>query len=677
MRKVLLSQSARKIYHIANNLPLFVNKLPIKILTTTGLISALAGCANHAPITFDNLAAAQARATQRTAKNYDQEIVQARKYYKVKITTHDNKELSATVYQPELRANQTAPLLLHSHGFSMYRMKTPFSFYSLWMFAGQTALDAWKDGYWVISYDQRGHGNSQGTINLLSLDHEIRDVTTIIDWAQENLPHLAMAPAKPAKDKTPQHRIPSQGPAHGRLIHVSQTPSTQTPSSLTQHQDHEFINDDRVISSASTRLQKIQLEPGTPDPLVGMIGESYMGSTQLMAASIDGRIDALVPLTTWFDLTDSLLPGEVAKSGWLTTLILSGNTLNPSSMNPELNYAYRQIRQGLVSDHFRNKLANRSFKAFCENYAMPGADALIMQGFRDSLFTFNHGVQARQCLQAAGHDVRLIGTQGGHLLPLSQMRGLKTVYSFDRTVNCGQKKLDTKRMVLDWFDEKLRGKTGQADYIPPLCVTLNEQQGVEMDQFPVGGQSYTVDRVALKGSSGFWELALKPLDWLMAAAKPKRTSFDTTDFVNRRGGIRPAFVPLAPGGNQSYISGIPLIDLKLENLNPEVEKPTVFVGIGIKHSDSEKVELLSDQVIPLSGEGRHQKALSAVSAPLQPGDMLGLVVYGYSNQFRFSGSGFETRAAVSGQVQLPIQSTTPLLLTDVEPLPSNSLENDN
>lgn len=675
MRMVLLTQAANKFLNISRILPPALQQLPTKVMTCAGILTALAGCAHSPTVTFDNLAAADVRQAHQIAHKKNKEIIQQRKYYKVSITTHDNKQLTATVYQPELRINETAPLLLHSHGFSMYRMKSPYSYYSLWMFAGQTALEAWKEGYWVISYDQRGHGNSEGMINLLSPDREIRDVSTIIDWAMENLPNLTTETAQAAEEPPSRpDTVTTDAPEPARLIQAAHTSATNASALKMAAM---VPSTESTAPTSDTAFTKIKAQPGTEDPFVGMIGESYMGSTQLMAASMDDRIDALVPLTTWFDLTDGLLPGEVAKSGWLTTLILSGNTLNPSSMNPELNYAYREIRQGLVSTPFRNKLANRSFKAFCEKYELPGADALIMQGFRDSLFTFNHGVYARQCLQAAGHDVRLIGTQGGHLLPLSQMRGLKTVYSFDRTVNCGQKKLNSKRMVLDWFDEKLRGKSGQADYIPPLCVTLDEQQGVELEDFPIGGQTYNVDRVSLKGSSGFWEMAMKPFDWVSAVAKPKRASFESADFVNRKGGMRPAFVPLVPGTSRSFISGIPVVDLTLENLNADIEKPIVFVGIGIKHSDSEKVELLSDQATPLSGVGRHQKALSAISAPLAPGDMLGLVISGYSNQFRFSGSGFDTRAAVSGTVQLPIQSTTPLLLTDAEPLQSSVLGEEN
>ena len=43
-------------------------------------------------------------------------------YYDVSITTHDGKHLRATVFQPALKPGQTAPLLVHSHGFGVFRM---------------------------------------------------------------------------------------------------------------------------------------------------------------------------------------------------------------------------------------------------------------------------------------------------------------------------------------------------------------------------------------------------------------------------------------------------------------------------------------------------------------------------------------------------------------------------
>ena len=48
------------------------------------------------------------------------------------------------------------------------------------------------------------------------------------------------------------------------------------------------------------------------DPRVGMIGGSYGGAVQLATAAVDHRVDALVPMITWHDLSYALDPNNVA-----------------------------------------------------------------------------------------------------------------------------------------------------------------------------------------------------------------------------------------------------------------------------------------------------------------------------------------------------------------------------
>lgn len=112
-------------------------------------------------------------------------------YYQVKITTHDGKQLAATVYQPKLAPGDTAPLVVTTHGFGGFRAKRPFSIYGKTMITGEAALAAWKKGYWVVFYEQRGWGDSDGVATLLDPEFEIRDVSTIIDWSLEHLPGIA------------------------------------------------------------------------------------------------------------------------------------------------------------------------------------------------------------------------------------------------------------------------------------------------------------------------------------------------------------------------------------------------------------------------------------------------------------------------------------------------------
>jgi len=51
------------------------------------------------------------------------------------------------------------------------------------------------------------------------------------------------------------------------------------------------------------------------DPRVGMVGESYGGEIQFAAAGVDPRIDTIIPLITWHDLTYSLSPGNSSLPG--------------------------------------------------------------------------------------------------------------------------------------------------------------------------------------------------------------------------------------------------------------------------------------------------------------------------------------------------------------------------
>lgn len=116
-------------------------------------------------------------------------------YYQMRTTAADGVTLSFTVYQPKLTVNQTAPLIVHTHGFGLSRMKRPWlDVYGSIMPTGEAAEHAWHRGYWVISFDQRGHGGwggSGGIIRVTDPEKEAQDVRTLLDWAELNLPRLA------------------------------------------------------------------------------------------------------------------------------------------------------------------------------------------------------------------------------------------------------------------------------------------------------------------------------------------------------------------------------------------------------------------------------------------------------------------------------------------------------
>ena len=108
-------------------------------------------------------------------------------WYNAETIADDGTHLRMTVYQPAIKRGLSAPLLIHAHGWAIGRMQRPFSIYGKLIVTGKSALRAWDEGYWVISYDQRGEGASSGHVGLMDADKEPKDVSKIIDWGLKNL----------------------------------------------------------------------------------------------------------------------------------------------------------------------------------------------------------------------------------------------------------------------------------------------------------------------------------------------------------------------------------------------------------------------------------------------------------------------------------------------------------
>src|SRR5215213_1023857 len=55
------------------------------------------------------------------------------------------------------------------------------------------------------------------------------------------------------------------------------------------------------------------------DPRVGMVGGSYGGQVQYAAAAVDKRVDTIVPVITWSDLSYSLAPNNTSQTSGVQT----------------------------------------------------------------------------------------------------------------------------------------------------------------------------------------------------------------------------------------------------------------------------------------------------------------------------------------------------------------------
>ena len=76
----------------------------------------------------------------------------------------------------------------------------------------------------------------------------------------------------------------------------------------------------------------------------GMIGESYAGGIQYLVSALDPRLQAIVPITTWYDIMNSLAPNGIPKTNWITFLNLIGDWWNWNKFHPELTQAYAKCR---------------------------------------------------------------------------------------------------------------------------------------------------------------------------------------------------------------------------------------------------------------------------------------------------------------------------------------------
>lgn len=412
------------------------------------------------------------------------------------ITNPSTGDVTAiTLMEPtELAAGQAYPLVLHGHGYGGRRNQQPDEFQ-------QRLRD---EGYYVVSIDQRGFGESSGTVRIMSPDFEGQNLVHLLDWAEE-LQGLARY-------------------VDGRMA-------------------------------------------------VGSYGGSYGGMYQYLLAAADPaeRLRVIAPDMTPYDLEYSLASHNVPKSGWAAGLVTMGEVpllgLFGDGFADEL-LAF--VQKELVHDNTRGELTNQdpvvveslargllagklapatkhmlryhSLRYFCDGEPagaqegfvlgtadplqvpakpLPAIDALISQGVNDTLFNFNEGLNAYQCLSQQGGDVRLITHQSGHILPVAPdllpdwNNNMDWLYAMFRppefqkpggNEHCGS--IERFSATFAWFEEKLKGQTGAVDAAltsgDNVCLSLADGSAVHVKEVKKGGhaQPLHVDTPAVSGPVG-------------------------------------------------------------------------------------------------------------------------------------------------------------------------------
>jgi ABC-2 type transport system ATP-binding protein len=166
---------------------------------------------------------------------------------------------------------------------------------------------------------------------------------------------------------------------------------------------------------------------GAGDPRLGMSGASYGGGIQLVAAAIDRRVDAIVPVIAWHSLVTSLYKNETFKGGWGSILfaagvngstypgLMPGNPAGPQSggMDPHIYSAFGTLSTtGRLSDEDVEWFRSRGPGAeLMERIRIP---TLLIQGTVDTLFTLDEAIENYRILRRNSVPVKMLWFCGGH-----------------------------------------------------------------------------------------------------------------------------------------------------------------------------------------------------------------------------------------------------------------------
>ena len=149
------------------------------------------------------------------------------------------------------------------------------------------------------------------------------------------------------------------------------------------------------------------------DPAVGMVGASYGGGIQLVAAGTDPRIDAITPENNWNSLNASLYPDNTWKTSYGTVLylvlVVTGARVN--SLVPRAVLTGNVF--GWISETAQAALASSGPTALLNTVQAP---TLLTQGIQEALFPLRESLANAETIlgNPFGTPVKVAWYCGGH-----------------------------------------------------------------------------------------------------------------------------------------------------------------------------------------------------------------------------------------------------------------------
>ncbi len=566
--------------------------------------------------------------------------------YRVELTSASGEPIVFQVIEPKvINCSKGNPLMLHGHGFGGSRVVDP---------AGGFLERLQNNGYAVISIDQRGFGESGGTVRVMDPNFEGRDLLQILDWAEDNLDYLA----------------------HER--------KGNRPFNL----------------------------------VAGATGSSYGGMYQLLLHNMDRekqRLDVLTPDITPHDLRMALNPGNTVKSAWVSLLVVGGET---GATQPLIQGLDPVLKETLVRGVTFNRIDPGALPFFYYHSAkyfldakpvseqdpinfvvapLSGStaydvaavkplpiDVLFTQGMRDTLFNFNEAWENFIGYKALGGDVRLFTHESGHILPgtstvLSQLgplnMALDPLLSGLNSAGVSLPELQTPAgqnscgalsrddVTLAFLNQKLS---------PPSAETIKPEV--------LAGLAQMKDKLCLSMADQDAEwVAFDAIKATTAAIEVPATQIPVPNSVLGVSSLlAPTFIEVLPPAAGRTLAGIGKLEVNLAipsvplngcdgaNMLPAALAgilpatgcdAIIHVGWGARRGSSAP-RLIDEQLMPLRGLGSHQVDMVGVAERIADDESVGLLVYGYNLQFFSSLSRDLLVPAVSitGTVKPPLLS---------------------
>lgn len=564
------------------------------------------------------------------------------RHHQVKLTSASGKVISFEVMEPKvINCTVGNPLMLHGHGFGGSRTIDP---------AGSFLERLQNNGYAVISIDQRGFGESTGTVRVMDPNFEGQDLLQILDWAEKHLDYLA----QDTSDKVNYNLV------------------------------------------------------------AGATGGSYGGMYQMLIHNIDPkhRLDVLTPDITPHDLRYSLAPNSVVKSAWVSLLSAGGEAGASEKLIGGLDPVIKETLVRGVSTNIIHAGAlpffyYHSVRYFTDakpasaqepmdffgaplsgglSYDVPAikpkpVSILFTQGIRDTLFNFNDGWNNFKAYQALkGGDVRLFTHETGHLLP-----GTQAVLSQAGPLGDGINQITTQLQAggLSTPEMQLPGGSsncGSANRADVQLAFINQKlsppNAEAIKAAALSDLARLKEKVCLSLADqkaawvGFDQIDDKNL--VKAVAIPATTLPVPNSLLGLSSLLQPTFIPLAGlPAERRTVAGIGKLNITLSLPIPmdgcalseplPAEFPikgcdaAVFIGWGARQGSSAP-RLLDDQLTPLRGLGTHNVPMTGIAEALADGEELGLLVYGYHLQYFTSISRdlLVPAVTISGTVDVPL-----------------------